>query len=84
MKEVQVTVKYKQGLHARPAVKFIKLVNGVDSNITLVKNGIEYAAKGIVSLLSACITYGQTITVRAEGEDEDQAIAAVTEFFKKS
>jgi phosphotransferase system HPr (HPr) family protein len=84
MREIQVTVKYRQGLHARPAVKFIKMATGIVSDITIIKNGDEYEAKGIVSLLSACITHGQTITIRVNGKDEDKAIAAIADFFEKS
>lgn len=84
MKSVTVTVKFKEGLHARPAVKFIKLISPMKSRIMIIKGDEEYEAKSIVSLLSACISSQQTIEIRAEGEDEDEVIKAVSDYFQGS
>lgn len=83
MKNETVTVNFKEGLHARPAVKFIKLASSFKSNIQIYKGNDLYSAKSIVSILSACITCGQSITICVEGEDEDEAIAALTKYFEE-
>ena len=82
MREVTVTVNFKDGLHARPAVKFVKLVAPSKSGVTLIKDGEEYDTKSISSLLSACVTYGQSITIRAEGEDEDATLDRIIQYFE--
>lgn len=81
MREVKVTVKFKEGLHARPAVKMIKLAASFASDVTLEKNGKTIPADSITSVLGACIVCGDEITVRAEGSDEEEAIAAMEKYF---
>lgn len=81
MKEITVTVKFKEGLHARPAVKLIKTAAGFDAAITLEKNGKIVPADSITAVLGACIVCGDQITVRAEGPDEEQAIQTLSAYF---
>lgn len=81
MKEITVTVKFKEGLHARPAVKLIKLVNKMTSAVTLEKGGRSIPANSITAVLGACIVCGDEITLRAEGPDEAADIAALGDYF---
>lgn len=81
MKEITVTVKFKEGLHARPATKLVKTASSMKSSIMLEKNGKKIAANSIMAVLGACIVYGDQIIVRAEGEDEEDAIQAMQEYF---
>lgn len=74
MREIKVKIKFKEGLHARPAAKLIKLTKGFLSTVTLEKNGKIVSASSIMAILGACIVYGDEITVRAEGADEEKAI----------
>ena len=81
MREANITITFKEGLHARPAVKFIKLLTPLKSKVTVLKDGEEFDAKSISSLLSACITYGQSILIRVEGEDEDATLEQIVQYF---
>ena len=81
MKEVKVLVKFKEGLHARPAVKMIKLASSFDSDITLDKGGKVVPADSIMAVLGACIVCGDEIIVRASGTDEEEAICAMEKYF---
>lgn len=81
MIESRVTVKFKEGLHARPAVKLVKIASGQESKITLVKDEKDVPADSITAILGACISYGDEITVRAEGPNEAEALKAVEEYF---
>lgn len=77
MKQLEVTVPFKEGLHARPAVKLIKLVNGFESTVTILKNGKGYNAGSITSVLAGGIAYGDQILLKIEGPDEEAAAAAL-------
>lgn len=77
MKQLEVTVPFKEGLHARPAVKLIKLVSGFESAVTILKNGKEYNAGSITSVLAGGIMYGDQILLKIDGPDEDAAAAAL-------
>lgn len=81
MKQIEVVVKFKEGLHARPAVKLIKLLSGVQSEVTILKNNEAYQAKSITSLLAAGITCGSSINIKIEGSDEEKVALALEEYF---
>lgn len=81
MKEIKVTVKFKEGLHARPAVKLIKTASAFASVITVQKKEKTALASSITQILGACIVCGDEIAVRAEGSDEEKAIEVLEQFF---
>ena len=81
MKQIRVVVKFKEGLHARPAVKLIKLLSGTQSEVTIIKNNEAYQAKSITSLLSAGITCGNSISIKVEGPDEEKVAADLESYF---
>ena len=47
MKKLDVTVKSKSGLHARPAATLVNLTQKFESNITIEKDGRSANAKSI-------------------------------------
>lgn len=81
MKEITVSVKFKEGLHARPAVKLIKTAAAFDSSVSVCKKDKVVSASSITQILGACIVCGDEITVRAEGSDEEKAIEELARFF---
>ena len=81
MKEITVSVKFKEELHARPAVKLIKTAAAFDSSVTVRKKDKVVSASSITQILGACIVCGDEITVRAEGSDEEKAIEELARFF---
>lgn len=74
MVKVEYTIKNEEGLHARPASDFCKTASKFKSKIVLVKDGNEYEAKSILMVLCAGAENGDVIELRAEGEDEQEAI----------
>ena len=75
MPEVRLRVLNKVGLHARPAVLFVKTAKKFSSNISVGKGGSWANAKSIIELLSLDVRCGDEIIVRAEGEDADKALS---------
>lgn len=78
MKTAQVTINHSSGLHARPAAVFVKTAASFRSTITIKAGEKQANAKSIVSVLTLGAKQGTLLTITAEGEDEDQAIAALT------
>jgi phosphocarrier protein HPr len=75
MPEINLTVTHDVGLHARPAALFVQTSKQFDCDIT-VQHGEEVGnAKSILSLLALGVERGAVITVRAEGEGAEQALA---------
>ena len=82
MKSINYTITDELGIHARPAGLFVKLAGGLQSDITVVKDGKEANAKRIMALMGLSATKGTEITVKVEGPDEDEAVKAVEDFLK--
>ena len=74
MIQVSYTIKNEEGLHARPATDFCKATGSFKSKITIIKDGEEFEAKSILMVLCVGAVKGDTIELRAEGEDEKEAI----------
>jgi phosphocarrier protein HPr len=73
------TVINPLGLHARPAAQLVKLASTFASEIELMKDGLEVNGKSIMGVMMLAAECGSTITVRAVGPDEANAVAALTE-----
>jgi phosphocarrier protein len=70
------------GLHARPAATFVRAASGFRSSITVrnaSRNGIVVDAKSILGVLGLGVSPGHRIEVTVDGDDEDAAMAALTE-----
>ena len=75
----EVTINNEGGLHARPATFFIQKANEFKSGIWVEKDERRVNAKSLLGVLSLGITKGTTITLLADGSDEKEAIAALSE-----
>lgn len=82
MKEFNYTITDSLGIHARPAGLLVKEASHFKSNITLTKEDKTADAKKIFSVMSLGVKCGNTVTVNADGEDENEAISALESFFK--
>ena len=80
MKEFQYVIKDEAGIHARPAGMLAKEAKNFKSKITLVGNGREADALRLMAVMSLGLKQGAEMTVRVEGEDEEQAAGAMKAF----
>ena len=69
-----VTITNTVGLHARPATFFIQKANSYKSSIWIEKNDRKVNAKSLLGVLSLGIAKGMTVTILADGQDEEAAI----------
>ncbi|HZY66226.1 MAG TPA: HPr family phosphocarrier protein [Rubrobacteraceae bacterium] len=83
MVEKEVTVVPEEGLHARPAAKFVKTAKDYSSDIKVIKGDTEANAKSSLNLMTLGATQGDKLTIRAEGEDEDEAVEALAELISQ-
>jgi len=77
LKEEVLTLRNRLGLHARAAAKFVHAAANFESKITITKDGDEVDGKSILGLLLLAAGKGTPLLVRAEGPDEDRALAAL-------
>ena len=69
-----VTITNNIGLHARPATFFIQKANSYKSSVWIEKDDRKISAKSLLGVLSLGIAQGMTVTIIADGQDENDAI----------
>ncbi|WP_339254194.1 HPr family phosphocarrier protein [Sporosarcina sp. FSL W8-0480] len=74
MAERTVEVKLKTGLQARQAALFVQEANKFMSDVFLKKDERQVNAKSIMGVMSLAIAKGVSVTLVADGVDEEQAI----------
>ena len=77
MFETEIKITNKSGLHARPATDLSNLCQQFESDICIIRGKERVNPKSIVSILMAGIDQGAVITLRIEGEDEEEAGNAI-------
>ncbi len=75
--ERSTIVRVHEGLHARPATRFVKLAKGFESDIEIIRDGKSASAKSSVKLMLLSVKENQEVTVRANGADAAEAIEAL-------
>jgi len=75
--EREVTVVWEQGLHARPAARFVQEANKFRAAVTVSNGRRSVPAKGLIGILSLGVKKGDTVRLTAEGEDAEAAMAAL-------
>ena len=74
----EVTVQNQVGLYARPATYFIQKANEFKSSIWVEKDERRVNAKSLLGVLSLGIVKGTTITLIADGSDQEEAIETLS------
>ena len=78
MTSTTVKVLNKVGIHARPASKFVAEAAKYTCAINVKKGAESASAKSITRILRLRIKMDDTITIEADGPDEEQATEALT------
>lgn len=72
-----IEVVNKLGLHARAAAKFVKIATEFKSEITLSRGEETVNGKSIMGILMLAAEKGSAITLKVEGEDQEQAFSVL-------
>ncbi|HUH54568.1 MAG TPA: HPr family phosphocarrier protein [Rhodanobacter sp.] len=83
MLEQDIVVSNRLGLHARASAKLVQLVQGFQSTVWLINRGREVNAQSIMGVMMLAAGIGTPLTIRANGPDEELALAAVAELFER-
>ena len=89
MIERQIAIGHQMGLHARAAAKLVQLTRRYKSEIVLRRtdtdgggNSREADARSILAILLLAAGHGSTVSVRANGADEGEAVDCICEYLK--
>ena len=77
--ETLVRLPADVALHARPAAEFVRTAMTFDARVTVGNGDREADAKSILSVLALGARGGTELTLRAEGDDADAALAALAD-----
>ena len=77
MIEHEIEIKNKLGLHARAAAKLVHCAARFRSDIKIRKGDEEVDGKSILGILLLAAGRGTIITIKANGEDEAEAVEAI-------
>jgi phosphocarrier protein len=79
MTSKSVTVVNQLGMHARAAAKFVHLATRFQSHVRVAREARAMDGKSIMGILLLAAACGSTITITAEGDDEDAALESRAE-----
>jgi phosphocarrier protein HPr len=82
MRTEEVRITNKLGLHARAAAKLVHTANAFTSEVFIGGDQEEVNAKSILGLLTLAASKGTSLTVRADGPDEADAVRALVLLFE--
>ncbi|EOT42904.1 phosphocarrier protein HPr [Enterococcus columbae] len=83
MEKKSFNVVAETGIHARPATLLVQTASKFASDINLEYKGKSVNLKSIMGVMSLGVGQGADVTISAEGADEKEAIAAITETMVK-
>lgn len=73
----EIIVRCESGLHNRQATYFVQKANEFESSIQLESGNRKMNAKSLLGIMSLSIVTGATVTLYADGNDEDAALNAL-------
>jgi phosphocarrier protein len=77
MARVEVQIVNKLGLHARASAKLTQVASAYACEVWLERNGRRVNAKSIMGVMMLAAGKGASITIEAQGEGAEAALAAL-------
>lgn len=77
MKEIEVTVRNRNGIHVRPASLFATTANNYRSEVKVIKESRILNGKEVMNLIMLSAPQGTILRIEADGPDEQEALEAL-------
>jgi len=81
MATIEVEIVNKLGLHARASAKLTQVASGFKCEVWLSRNGRRVNAKSIMGVMMLAAGKGASVSIEAEGEGAEAALAALRKLF---
>ena len=82
--KVNLTIRNRLGLHARPAMSFVDTASTFASDIRVQKGEQTVDGKSIMQLMMLAATQGTELRITAEGADAPAAISALRDLVQRN
>jgi len=79
----QTNIKWKAGLHIRPATYIVKMLQKYECDVKLIKNPDECNAKSVIQMISLGAECGTTLIIEVRGKESHKAVDELKIFFAK-
>ncbi|HCR40321.1 MAG TPA: HPr family phosphocarrier protein [Lachnospiraceae bacterium] len=76
----QIVINIPSGLEARPVALLVQVASQYECSIYVVSEEKRINAKSIMGMMSMGISTGETVTVEANGPDEQQAMENIEKY----
>ena len=74
-RELDITIRNEQGLHARPAAQFVRLASKYpDVDLTVIKESLSVNGKSIIGIMMLAAGPGSELKLRAEGDEAEELL----------
>ncbi|MFZ5802164.1 MAG: HPr family phosphocarrier protein [Candidatus Omnitrophota bacterium] len=80
--EQKIVISNKLGLHARPAALFVQTANRYRSKVEVRKGKEKVNGKSIMGIMTLAAGVGDSIAIRAEGEDAEEMMKALIQLIE--
>ncbi len=80
MKKKGITIQLENGLEARPIAMLVQVASRYESSIYIETGDKKVNAKSIMGMMTLILSAGDTITVSADGKDEDEALKGIEDY----
>ena len=84
MIEKSIKIQLNGGLEARPVAMLVQVASQHESSVYIMSEGRKVNAKSIMGMMSLALDTGESVTVSADGKDEQQAIQSSEEYLSGS
>lgn len=81
--EAELEIRNENGLHMRPAMKFVDVANRFESDIAVSRDETKVNGKSIMEISMLAATRGTKLKIRASGSDAREAINALRELVEE-
>ena len=79
---VQLTLRNKQGLHARAAAVFVRALSGLSAEVSVSWQNRAVNGRSMLDLMTLGAPCGSVLEVQINGTDADAALAALSKVFE--
>lgn len=80
MIEKSIKIQLNGGLEARPVAMLVQVASQHESSVYIMSEGRKVNAKSIMGMMSLALDTGESVTVSADGKDEQEAIQSIEDY----
>ena len=82
MVKKSIKIELSSGLEARPVAQLVQVASQFNSEIYVEIGKKRVNAKSIMGMMTLGLVTGESITVEADGTDEEQAVAEIEKYLQ--